>query len=151
MWTSTYVDGTSGWEEAAAEMFPARRRPRWLLTPAEARVWVLQEGDDVRRLFQEYGKPLMPGWEPPAWTAPDWLPEAEAADLGAELERRRAVEFLTLRWERFAAEWDALWLLSPDLDMGDGWPLRLASMLFYGWDCESTWWARWRFEDVRPL
>jgi hypothetical protein len=128
IWTSTASDGTSGWIEwCEGEDFRTwTLSQRWLLDPVDARVFAILDADDVDRLFANYGRPI---YDDPVLSSP-------------------LFDFLTVDWEAFVVDWDALWLSSPWIDCG-GMPLRMASMMFYGWDCESTWWARWKFDGVQ--
>jgi len=145
LWTSSFHEGTSGWVEwCRGERFRTERvrRPRqWLLDPLDVRVFAVASADDVERVFDEYGVdyrerlglPRLDDGGPFSDVFPRW-------------------HYWTLDWERFVADWDALWLASPWIPIGEeplAMPLRMESVMFYGWDCESTWWARWSFENVR--
>lgn len=142
IWTSTYRDGTSGWVEwCRDESFNVdrvSRRRQWLLDPLDVRVRQVDSGEAVKTLFDEYGvdyREAILGGEKLPELVPTFAPEPH-------------FNYWTLDWVRFAEDYDALWLADPWLTV-DGLPLRLASMMFYGFDCESTWWARWSFENVR--
>lgn len=141
IWTSTYRDGSSGWIEWCRDegfrLDRVSRRRRWLLDPIDCRVYAVDSGDAVTTLFDEYGVDY---WQ--AISGKARPPEVPHFDPTPHFN------YWTIDWARFVDDYDALWLASPWIDVG-GIPLRLASMMFYGFDCESTWWARWSFANVR--
>lgn len=127
LWTSTRTpDGSSGWIDwCKAEQW-------WPSDPDEARVWALDPEpgvetfaidavEDLTGLLGEFGRDSDP-------------------DLPAVLTED------TLDYERFFAETAYSGLTLTERGQA---VTRFARPGLYGWDCESTVWCEWAFENVR--
>jgi hypothetical protein len=129
LWTSTWETAfITGWPSWTREEDFLVRDTGWLLHPAQARVISIGGLDDALEFEREYG--YVPTW----WTKEDPL------------------HMILLDWVKVAQDADAVRLTSPyHPGLRFGYQLRSA-INWYGWDCESTWWARWCFEgDPEPV
>lgn len=139
MWTSTwetaFEDGWPNWclgegfrEDSLGEA--------WLLTPKPMRVIELAGFHMVHEFMKRYAERLYstPGLDDqPYYNDIEGIPKEELVGTSA----------MCPVWERVAEDADAVRLLTPyapDVRLGP-------YMAFYGWDCESTVWLRWGFED----
>lgn len=119
LWTSSLDHATGGcdWVRFCREGYrDARAFHGWLLSPAPtARLAVVDSHADLCALHARYGLLAAP--------AGPW-------DGG-------------LDWERLAADYDGLHLTARG-QRETRWPFG-SPITLYGWDAESTWWARWMF------
>lgn len=119
LWTSTWASAFEcGW--------PAYTRTEdyyviddgWLLEPVEANVYVVDGFEAASELERKYA---------------------------LEIDARPPID-LMIDWHRFAQDWDAVHCPVPWLLRWDTGERLRSSLTWYGWDCESTWWARWMFD-----
>lgn len=142
MWTSTWETAFSeGWPYwvLGADLHTEQLNEAWLVTPMECRVIELVGFDMCHEFMVKYAEQLykdLPSFHDPA-------------DYGGDSAFRRALSafgnpsMACPVWTRVMEDADAVRLLTPySMDV------RLGPYLtFNGWDCESTIWLRWAFDD----
>ena len=122
-WTSTFdtltEDGWVAW--CRAERFRECGRSEtvevWLLEPVVCRVYEVRTKHDNLEFHQQYG---------------------------VEWEGSQYMMYSGIDWLAVADDYDAVRLVNP---YADGIRFSDIASTFYGWDCESTLWLRWAFED----
>lgn len=154
LWTSTWETAFDvGWPSwcIGEDWRTDSLEPAWLLEPRECRVIELAGFDMCHEFMLRYGQELYsrPTHKVQArgafvWKEPLPMPEYTLRD-GRKI---RSGHSLCPVWERVAEDADAVRLLTPyDFDVRLG-----PYIAFYGWDCESTVWLDWQFEDgVEPV
>lgn len=126
LWTSTYdEDHVSDWARyCRLEHFDGRDGPQelFVLTPdPDANVYVVNDRDDVRALYDRFGVPL--------FETSGTLGYASGEDV--------------LDWPKIAQTYDAVHLTYAGLC-----ETNMGRYALYAWDSESTVWFAWRFTDV---
>ena len=128
LWTSTHAtsadEGWEGW--CRTEMPHWLSETGYLLTPKPDANVITVDRDTVAGFVARYGRPRYPDLRGPL-----------AHDLDID-------------WEKIVTDgYDGVRVTDPfhpDIRYG-------TVLAFYAWDCESTWWARWVFEETagRPV
>lgn len=121
LWTSTYeTSNDEGWESwCKSEEMDWLSETGYLVTPrADANVFEINPAT-FPGFVERFGTPRYPG---------------ETSILASELD---------IDWAKVAEAYDGVRVTTPYHET-----IRYSHVLvFYAWDCESTWWARWCFEE----
>ncbi len=126
-WTSTYTPGCahpSRWVDWCYGEMPGwtEGKPTWLLT---AKLHV--------RIYEITGQTTLVAL---------WRRFPDSTALGY-------TGVHTIDWKKVAEEYDAVHLTERG-HWRTRWGATETELNTYAWDCESTWWPRWCFEDVQP-
>jgi hypothetical protein len=121
LWTSSLVGGTSAWIEwCKSEEEGWLRTPIWEATPtSDVRVREIDSYGDLEKLATTYG-----------WTSPSPYSGREEWYLD---------------WVAVGKDYDAIHLT----EKGEGETRISGPLTLYGWDCETVFWYRWKFEEVK--
>jgi len=121
LWTSPEGSGF-GWDDWCRSEMPHWLGDRWVLTVVgEPRVLAIDSLTDLELACLRFPAPP---------SDPSW---GFARPPGPRMD-----------WEAVAVEYDAVWLTE-----AGQWATRFSEPDLYGWDCETVWWTRWMFSDVR--
>jgi hypothetical protein len=155
LWTSTWETAfTEGWPSwVLGEEFHVEQLDQaWLLEPVECNVIELAGFDQCHEFLKRYGKQLysMPrneGVPPPGASLPypfDGVETYEDSPYGMAYSTWDTPSAVCPVWEDVQQDADCVRLLTPyamDVRLGP-------YLCFYGWDCESTIWLRWKFKGA---
>lgn len=140
LWTSTwetaFEDGWPSWL-LSEDWRTDQLREAWLLEPVECRVIELAGFDMVHEFMKRYATELYQ-FPHPHLQYPSIY---EGTVYGTAQQAFNTPSAACPVWENVAKDADAVRLLTPwamDVRLGP-------YLAFYGWDCESTIWLRWKF------
>lgn len=147
MWTSSEDDKENwpNWCHGEGMASFVNRIQPWALTPDPgAKVYQIDTYEDLRALWTIYplrDDPTLTRLNTSVYNRPE---------AGAYRHEKKWID-----WAKVAESYDAVHLTAagqwatrmPGFDN----PSAEHGLDLYGWDCESTWWARWKFLDKMPL
>ena len=132
LWTSTFLgeEQVSNWVHwCTSESFAGPDFRVWTLDvdPA-ARVWEIDDGDDLDAFMREYGAPSPYEVHHLGGRADGMFPYVDYEIVGVHLTEEGQWRTRGMSLDRPVNAWS-----------------------LYGWDCESTLWLRWAFTDATSL
>lgn len=131
LWTSSYhCMYDDGWIRFVQEDYTAHPgyAGAWLLHPKPCRVWVM-DGMESHDVFHDQFGVITP------------MEKKIAERVYHQYGIGDRIPVRSIDWQMVMQVCDAVWLTAP-------WTVRMTREgTFYGWDCESTLWFKWLFDE----